>query len=387
MRLRQNPPLILTLCVLINFLLGFKHVWSVLLPSIESEFKISRSLAVLPFSVMSFTNIVGFLGIDYIKGRIGLRPTLAVITLTSGIGLILTALSYDILTLTISYAGVYGIGHALGYVLAVTLGVKWYYNSRRGLAAGLTSGGYSLGTLILAPLTSYLISYFGWRMSVLLLGLISLAVMAVSTLIISEPVISEGKSSNTVSPLELIKSKVFYIAWLMIFLTGLIDGFAVSHLTPFMVQYVGATQLVAALAISIYSMTNFASRIVIGGLSERVGISNILMIVYVVSTLNTLLFQSYRSLPLAYLGSSIIGLVHGTNVALTPLIAASMWGSKYLGSNYGLLLTASTVSMFVGPLIGGLSYDVTGNYDMSLWIIAFLSALGVLLLHTLRKNL
>lgn len=387
MGLRQNPPLILTLCVLINFLLGFKHVWSVLLPSIENEFKISRSLAVLPFSIMSFTNIVGFLCIDYIKGRIGLRPTLALITLASGIGLILTALSYDMLTLTISYAGVYGIGHALGYVLAVTLGVKWYYNSRRGLAAGLTSGGYSLGTLILAPLMSYLISYFGWRTSVLLLGLVSLLVMAVATLIVSEPVISESKSSNAVSPLDLIKSGTFYVAWLMILLTGLIDGFAVSHLAPFMVQYVGATQLVAALAISIYSITNFASRIVIGGLSERVGISNILMVVYVVSTLNTLFFQNYRSLMLAYLGSSIIGLVHGTNVALTPLIAASMWGSKYLGSNYGLLLTASTISMFVGPLIGGLSYDMTGNYDMSLWIIAFLSALGILLLYTLRKNL
>ncbi len=49
--------------------------------------------------------------------------------------------------LTISYAFIYGIGQALGFVLAVTLAVKWFYKSRRGLAAGLTAGGYSLGTL------------------------------------------------------------------------------------------------------------------------------------------------------------------------------------------------------------------------------------------------
>ncbi|MEM2158083.1 MAG: hypothetical protein QXO72_03595, partial [Sulfolobales archaeon] len=61
---------------------------------------------------MSLTNIIGFLGIDYIKCKIGLRLTLILITSASSFGLILTSLSQDILMLTISYAGIYVIGHA-----------------------------------------------------------------------------------------------------------------------------------------------------------------------------------------------------------------------------------------------------------------------------------
>ncbi|MCS7108429.1 MAG: MFS transporter [Sulfolobales archaeon] len=386
MHLRHYPFLVLVLCVSTNFLFGFKHVWSVLVPSIESEFNVSRSLAVLPFSVMSITNIVGFLGIDYIKSKIGLRLTLLVITLSSGLGLMLASLSHDIMSLTLSYAGIYGLGHALGYVLAVTLSVKWFYNSRRGLAAGLTSGGYSLGTLVLAPLTSFLVNSYGWRIPLMLLGVVSLAVMLVATLILNEPVEYEDNSSKSFSPLDLLKSSVFYAAWLMLFFTSLIDGFAISHLTPFMVQYVGVPSLIASVAISIYSAINFLSRILMGGLSERLGIPKILLMVYLLSTLNVVLFPYYRTVVLAYLGSSVVGLVHGTNVAFTPLIAASMWGSKYLGSNYGLLLTAATVAMFVGPIIGGLSYDLTGNYDVGLHLLSALSALGIPLLLFLWKK-
>ncbi len=50
-------------------MLGFKHVWSVLLPYVEVDLKISRALVVLPFSLMSIANVVGFLMTDYIKSR------------------------------------------------------------------------------------------------------------------------------------------------------------------------------------------------------------------------------------------------------------------------------------------------------------------------------
>ncbi|MEM2158082.1 MAG: MFS transporter, partial [Sulfolobales archaeon] len=230
-------------------------------------------------------------------------------------------------------------------------------------------------------------SYYGWGFTLLLLGFISLVVMGLATLIIDEPSRNSYEETKSFSPLDLLRSKVFYVAWFMIFFTSLIDGFAVSHLTPFMVQYVGVSPLVASIGVSIYSAVNFFSRILMGGLSERVGIHKILLAIYLLSTLNTILFPSYRNVISAYLGASVVGLIHGTNVAFTPLIAIIMWGSKYLGSNYGLLLTASTVSMFVGPMIGGLSYDTTGGYEAGLWILSLFSALGIPLLLIMWKNM
>jgi len=383
---KVNPWLILTLCFLINFMLGFKHVWSVLVPYVEVDLKISRALVVLPFSLMSIVNVVGFSTIDYVKSRLGLKLTLTLTTVSTGLGLILTSISQDIVMLTISYAFIYGIGQALGYVLAVTLGVKWFYRTRRGLAAGLTSGGYSLGTLVLAPITSYLVSCFGWRLTTLVIATASVIVMSVATVVLTEPQ-DEVVSSKTYTPLDILKTKTFYMAWSMIFLTSLIDGFAASHLTPFVMEYVGVGVLIASTAVSVYSLVNFLTRVVIGEVAERIGIYRILMIVYIISTLNIALLPTYRFLPLTYLGSSLIGVIHGTNVALIPLIAARMWGTKYLGSNYGLLLTSATMSMLAGPIIGGLSHDLTGNYDLSLTILTIASATGIPLLYMIRKEL
>jgi len=383
---KVNPWLILTLCFLINFMLGFKHVWSVLVPYVEVDLKISRALVVLPFSLMSIVNVVGFSTIDYVKSRLGLKLTLTLTTVSTGLGLILTSISQDIVMLTISYAFIYGIGQALGYVLAVTLGVKWFYRTRRGLAAGLTSGGYSLGTLVLAPITSYLVSCFGWRLTTLAIATASVIIMSVATVVLTEPQ-DEAVSSKTYTPLDILKTKTFYMAWSMIFLTSLIDGFAASHLTPFVMEYVGVGVLIASTAVSAYSLVNFLTRVVIGEVAERIGIYRILMIVYIISTLNIALLPTYRFLPLTYLGSSLIGVIHGTNVALIPLIAARMWGTKYLGSNYGLLLTSATMSMLAGPIIGGLSHDLTGNYDLSLTILTIASATGILLLYMIRKEL
>ncbi len=385
-KFKVNSWLILTLCFLINFVLGFKHVWSVLVPYIEVDLRISRALVVLPFSLMSIVNVVGFSTIDYVKSRLGLKLTLTLTTASTGLGLILASISQDIIMLTISYAFIYGIGQALGYVLAVTLGVKWLYRTRRGLAAGLTSGGYSLGTLVLAPITSYLVSYFGWRLTILVIAIASIVVMSIATLVLTEPQ-DDVVSSRTYTPLDILKTKTFYIAWSMIFLTSLIDGFAASHLTPFVIEYVGVGVLIASTAVSVYSSVNFLTRIVIGEVAERLGIYRILMITYIISTLNIVLLPTYRSLPLAYLGSSLIGVVHGTNVALIPLIAARMWGTKYLGSNYGLLLTSATMSMLAGPIIGGLSHDLTGNYGLSMVILAIASATGIPLLYIIRKEI
>jgi MFS family permease len=367
-------------------MLGFKHVWSVLVPYVEVDLKISRALVVLPFSLMSIVNVVGFSMIDYVKSRLGLKLTLTLTTVSTGLGLILTSISQDIVMLTISYAFIYGIGQALGYVLAVTLGVKWFYRTRKGLAAGLTSGGYSLGTLVLAPITSYLVSCFGWRLTTLAIATASVIVMSVATVVLTEPQ-DEVVSSRTYTPLDILKTKTFYMAWSMIFLTSLIDGFAASHLTPFVMEYVGVGVLIASTAVSVYSLVNFLTRVVIGEVAERIGIYRILMIVYIISTLNIALLPTYRFLPLTYLGSSLIGVIHGTNVALIPLIAARMWGTKYLGSNYGLLLTSATMSMLAGPIIGGLSHDLTGNYDLSLTILTIASATGIPLLYMIRKEL
>ncbi|MEL6575531.1 MAG: MFS transporter, partial [Pseudomonadota bacterium] len=54
---------------------------------------------------------------------------------------------------------------------------------------------------------------------------------------------------------------------------------------------------------------------------------------------------------------------------------ATMFGTRALGTLYGVVFLSHQVGSFLGVWIGGRAYDATGSYDM-VWIAAII--LGVL---------
>jgi len=377
--------IMITLCFLMIVITSLKHVWSVFIPFVESEFLVSRSVSVLPFSLLNIANIIGFLSTNYLKVTLGIRRLLTITGILMTLGLLLAALSPNIALLIISYAFIYGLGNSFAYVIAVSLSVKQFSQKRGvGVITGVIVSAYSLGILVLSPLTTYLIQYFGnWRTPLVIYSICAAIIMSFSTVLLSE--FSETPINISSGFLEILKSKEYVLIALVLFLTTLFDGLIAGNLIPLIREVTGADPMMASIIMSIYSLTAIVSRIAIGAISEYLGIARTLIIIYSLVVINALLFRFYVTIPLITIGVSFSAILFSANVTLAPLIATQVWGKERLEAAYSLLLTALVCGVLVGPLIGGISRDLTGSYYPGIYIAAVLLLFGIAILSRVTK--
>ena len=83
--------------------------------------------------------------------------------------------------------------------------------------------------------------------------------------------------------------------------------------------------------------------------------------------------------------ASLIGFCFGGNFALFPSSTADYFGSKNVGSNYGVLFTSYGVAGIVGALAAGLIVDVTGSYFMAFVLTGVLAIVAIILALALYR--
>jgi MFS family permease len=87
----------------------------------------------------------------------------------SAFGFIVSSYAESIELLIFTFGIVSGFGLALCYVTAVVI-VAYYFEKRRSLATGLSVCGSGIGTFLFAPLTTFLVTEYGWRGTTLILA-------------------------------------------------------------------------------------------------------------------------------------------------------------------------------------------------------------------------
>ncbi|CAG7818808.1 unnamed protein product [Allacma fusca] len=94
--------------------------------------------------------------------RFGCRRVTIAGSLLSTMGFVLSYYANSVEMLYLTFGVLTGFGLSLCYVAAVVI-VAYYFEQRRSLATGLSVCGGGIGTLIFGPLTTKLISSYGWR--------------------------------------------------------------------------------------------------------------------------------------------------------------------------------------------------------------------------------
>jgi OFA family oxalate/formate antiporter-like MFS transporter len=97
-----------------------------------------------------------------------------------------------------------------------------------------------------------------------------------------------------------------------------------------------------------------------------------MMIMFLAQGMAFMILVSVESHLAIFLASAWVGLNFGGNFALFPSATADYFGTKNLGMNYGWIFTAYGVAGILGPVVGGVLFDVSEQY-----ILAFVFA-GIL---------
>jgi OFA family oxalate/formate antiporter-like MFS transporter len=153
----------------------------------------------------------------------------------------------------------------------------------------------------------------------------------------------------------------------------------ISEADPIAQEVSGATPALAAWLVSIISIANGAGRFLWAWLSDAIGRKWVFLTMY--------LLQAALFFLIPVIGSSFVVLAilafiivscYGGGFGTMPAFNADYFGSKNVGTIYGLMITAWGFGGVLGPLLISYMYDATNSYAGAFRIIA-----GIMLLSSI----
>ena len=371
--------------------LGAVNAWSVFREPLVSQFGWTISEVTFTFTISIFVlGIAAFVGGLWLN-RSGPRVVALVGGVLYGLGVFLASFSaYKLWWLYLSYGLIGGIGLGLGYIVPVTVLVKWFPD-HRGLITGIAVGGFGAGALVTAPIAAELIQRAGVLNTFAYLGIGYLIVNVVAGLFMKNPPLGwkpEGwtpntaqRSQRTVSAYTLgqaLKTWQWYALWLLLFLNTFAGISIISQESPFFEELVGVNSVVSASMMGIASLGNAVGRVFWAWVSDVITRRATFFVMFVIQVLLFWLLPNVTSVSVMTAVTFVVLMCYGGGFGTMPAFTADSFGSENVGPIYGLMLTAWGFASVFGPLLIAYLRQTTGSYRWPLHIIAGVMAISAI---------
>ena len=375
---------ILVAAIVTNICCGTLYAWSVFANPLGQLFGWAPPALALAFTINHGLSPVASTAGGFVQDKLGAKNGMIIGGLMFSIGLILTGTVSNVGMLYLTYSVLAGTGGAFIYCANLGNTVK-FFPDKRGLASGLCAAGYGCGAMIVAPIASALIIKFGVLTTFQILGAVFFVVIAIASTVVKkapagykpegwEPPATSVNKAGDVNIIwhKMIRDIVWWMVLMMMF-CGTMSGLMIlAHASPIGQLMYNLTPMKAAFFVSIIAVANAFGRVVFGGVSDKIGRSNTIMVMYVVSALSLLNLAFTHSVA-GFVASGIgVGAVFGGFMGTMPGIISERYGLKNFGVNYGITFVGLSMAALTGPLSAAKVRVATGSYDN-----AFLIALGV----------
>ncbi len=381
--------------VIIMLMLGAAYVWGIYLEPLMTEFGWSKARASLPFSVFLLSYTVGMILGGRLQDKYGPGMICSIGAVLFGVSYLLSGFANSLIYLCCIYGIVGGIGTGFAYVTPMATVVKWFPH-KKGLMGGFVVFGFGAGAFFLSPMVRKIITDFGWRTSFIAFGAVFTAVTFIASKFIKNPpeewlkdVISKTPTRESLMETDgmaTLRTSIFWMAWAVWFFALTVGLGLMGHIVSYATEK-GVDPMAAAFCLSIIAIFNGIGRILIGGLSDKIGRTSALAgALFLMATVSFSLHFYADKLALLYILCALFGVSFGTCMVLYPAIAADMFGTKYLGGNYGLLFSSYGLGGFLGPIFFGRVHDLTKEYFLAFIISSLLCLIGGVLALAVRAK-
>ena len=187
------------------------------------------------------------------------------------------------------------------------------------------------------------------------------------------------------SPSQIIAMPQFYLLWLQLFV-NVIGGITIISNAVFMLTDLTRVSAAAiAPLFGLVSIFNALGRLFWGAVSDRIGCNKTFAAMFAVQAVTLFLLSDVHDLTLALIATSVVLFCCGGGFGTMPSFNAGCFGTKYMGLNYALILTAWGFAALVGPILVARAKDMTGSFSGLLPLIAMV-LLGAVILPFLTKK-
>ena len=269
-------------------------------------------------------------------------------------------------TLTIGVMIGIGLGStAIGIPVSVV--AKHFPASNRTIATGIVTCAGSFGYFVSPLLVRYSLVETGWENTLLYFSLL-LGLGLVVALFVSTPKIPVGvNQDNNQTAREALKeafaNKSFIYLTLGFFVCGWHIALVATHIPTYMADK-GLPDWTPAMVLALIGVFNMAGTITSGYLATRYSKKKILSAIYLLRGVSIIYFIF---LPPSVFNSVVFGVTFGflwlSTVPPTNGIVAHIFGTKYVGMLYGIVFVSHQIGSFLGAYLGGVFYELNGNFD------------------------
>ncbi len=363
---------------------NIQYAWTLFVPEIQETFGWERASIQIAFTI--FVLVQTWLAPieGYFIDKLGPRLMVAFGAVFIGTAWVINAQATSLMGFYFG-AAIGGIGVGSIYATCINNALKWFPD-RRGLAVGLTAGGYGAGSAATILPIAAMIESSGFQETFFFFGLLQGGLAFVAAWFLRSPKVGEVKASNKLNQsrrdytlTEAMSTKLFWLMFLMFICVVTGGMMAVAQLgviaqdlgvKEFKVDLYFFVMAALPLALMLDRVMNGISRPLFGWISDHIGREKTMVIAFTLEGLGIIALGAFGHNPWAFLIlSGVVFLAWGEVYSLFSALAGDAFGTKHIGKIYGVLYTAKGIGALFVP-VGNLLMEATGTWSTVLYTVA-----------------
>lgn len=272
---------------------------------------------------------------------------------------------------------------------AYTRTILTWFSRYRGFALALLLTGSGVGSVLIPPMTEWMIQHHGWRSAYLMLGGIAALGFPLTALFVRNRPLDAAAHSQSrahgITVAAALRTAAFWILAVITILSAFSENGLVTNLAAILTEH-GILASSAALALSIRGGAGIIGRLGIGFAIDRVSPQRIQTFVLLLAAAGTLILAFARNDWMALLGAAVLGVGLGSEADVGPYLLARYFGRRHFSVLYGLTWTAYAIGGATGPLWIGHLYDGAGAYLPRFIVYLAAVAFGAVILSLFLRS-
>lgn len=360
----------------------------------EAEFDAPRTLINLAYSLVVLIGALGSAPVGWLADRWPIRNLAVIGVLGTSVGLALVGASTAMWQVVLLFGTLIAASDVfIGNVTSNYLISHWF-ERRRGLALGLSIIGASVAAMVFPPLSSMLIETVGWRMTFVIYGIATLALLVPIFLFAQVPdgIPEHERKPRAAIPLGRRSLTFFQLArvpafWIIAMCCGTmigVNGAVMISMVPYAVDQ-GLDSLQGAALVSIIGGGALVGKLCFGLVADRMDLrwAQRLGLLMMALAMGLLIMDAGYAMLVA--AAIVFGLGLGGMMPVWAALVSHIFGLGSCGSALGGTRAAMTPLAIGCPMIAGWAFDVTGGYRAA-WLVFLLLLLGSFCLTFVKRD-
>ena len=411
--------------------LGTVYSWSIFTRPLIASYHWTNTETTWSFALAIFMIGIGAVVGGRWQDRVGPRTVTTVGVVLWGLGNLLAGLGIGTLHapwLYLTYGLLGGFGNGMAYITPVATVTKWFPD-KRGLGSGIVVMGFGLGAFVYNQIvsrvgafataakhaTAYATALAAQKAGTpfdasalqvppadsaaiaavfVVSGIVFIVVGGLCAALLSNPpagysvagaVAAASAAGRSYTPGEVLRTPQFYLLWLMLVLNVTAGILVVSNAVPIFSDLTGATAAVAGQTYGLLAIFNGLGRFFWGAVSDRIGRNLAYVLIFGLQVVVFFIMGGLHDVGTVSAAFALVLLCYGGGFGTMPSFNADFFGTKYLGVNYGMIITAWGFGGLVGPLIASTVKDRTGSFTAALPYVAGMLIVAAVLPFLTKK--